>query len=164
MRQERHQLDGLVQPLGQVFGFDQLAARVGEQLRSGGFDAQVGVLFQENKQRIIEHGSHAAFIGTGQAVFFGELGTVFKVDVCLPHFGSNLIEQPFGALEELRQRLEYELSIIKQVGFSGYFLIVADFIGYARNNGIPVGPGRGSAAGSLAAYSLASATSDFAFL
>ncbi len=49
------------------------------------------------------------------------------------------------------QRLEQELEMIKTMGFPGYFLIVADFIEYARNQGIPVGPGRGSAAGSLVA-------------
>ena len=51
-------------------------------------------------------------------------------------------------------RLEYELSIIKDMGFQGYFLIVADFIRHAKKNNIPVGPGRGSAAGSLVAYAL----------
>ena len=52
------------------------------------------------------------------------------------------------------ERLEYELSIIKTMGFSGYFLIVADFIKYAKSKSIPVGPGRGSGAGSLVAWSL----------
>ena len=57
--------------------------------------------------------------------------------------------------EKLYQdRLDYEVSIIKKMGFSGYFLIVADFIRYGKENNIPVGPGRGSAAGSLVAYSL----------
>ncbi len=51
-------------------------------------------------------------------------------------------------------RLEWELATIAKMGFSGYFLIVADFINWAKENGIPVGPGRGSGAGSLAAYSL----------
>ncbi len=51
-------------------------------------------------------------------------------------------------------RLEEELKIIKSMGYSGYFLIVADFIRFAKNRGIPVGPGRGSAAGSLVAYAL----------
>jgi DNA polymerase-3 subunit alpha len=51
-------------------------------------------------------------------------------------------------------RLEEELKIIKSMGYSGYFLIVADFIRFAKQQGIPVGPGRGSAAGSLAAYAL----------
>ncbi len=51
-------------------------------------------------------------------------------------------------------RLEEELKIIKSMGYSGYFLIVADFIRFAKDRGIPVGPGRGSAAGSLVAYAL----------
>jgi DNA polymerase-3 subunit alpha len=53
-----------------------------------------------------------------------------------------------------RERLERELGVIIKMGFSGYFLIVQDFINWAKRNGIPVGPGRGSGAGSLAAYSL----------
>lgn len=53
-----------------------------------------------------------------------------------------------------RDRLEFELKVIADMGFAGYFLIVADFIGYAKAQGIPVGPGRGSAAGSLVAYAL----------
>ena len=56
--------------------------------------------------------------------------------------------------KEYRKRLEYEISMIKQMGFPEYFLIVADFIQYAKSHGIPVGPGRGSAAGSIVAYSL----------
>lgn len=56
---------------------------------------------------------------------------------------------------ELRKRLEYELAVIEKTGFVSYFLIVWDFINYAKQNGIPVGPGRGSAAGSLIAYVLA---------
>lgn len=54
----------------------------------------------------------------------------------------------------LEERLEYELKVIKQMGFAGYFLIVKDFIDYARNKGIRVGPGRGSVGGSLVAYCL----------
>ena len=56
--------------------------------------------------------------------------------------------------EEIRQRLEYELGVIHKMGFDSYFLIVWDFINYARENGIAVGPGRGSAAGSIVAYIL----------
>jgi DNA polymerase-3 subunit alpha len=52
------------------------------------------------------------------------------------------------------ERLDKEIGVIRRVGFSGYFLIVWDFIRYARERGIPVGPGRGSAAGSLVAYAL----------
>ncbi len=54
----------------------------------------------------------------------------------------------------LRSRLDYELGVITKMGFSSYFLIVWDFVKYARDNGIPVGPGRGSAVGSLVAYCL----------
>jgi DNA polymerase-3 subunit alpha len=53
-----------------------------------------------------------------------------------------------------RERLAYELSVIEKMGFSGYFLIVADFIQWAKQHGIPVGPGRGSGAGSVAAWAL----------
>jgi DNA polymerase-3 subunit alpha len=55
---------------------------------------------------------------------------------------------------EHRERLQFELKTIKEMGFSDYFLIVADFVGFAKRNGISVGPGRGSAAGSLVAYCL----------
>ena len=51
-------------------------------------------------------------------------------------------------------RLEYELSVIKRMGFPGYFLIVSDFIGWSKTHGVPVGPGRGSGAGSIVAWSL----------
>jgi DNA polymerase-3 subunit alpha len=55
---------------------------------------------------------------------------------------------------EYLERLEFETRTIVQMGFAGYFLIVADFINWAKNNRVPVGPGRGSGAGSLVAYSL----------
>ena len=59
-----------------------------------------------------------------------------------------------GLTEEIRQRAEYELDIIIKMQFTGYFLIVWDFIDWAKNHGIPVGPGRGSGAGSIVAYAL----------
>jgi len=58
------------------------------------------------------------------------------------------------SLEDYQARLDFELGIIEGMGFPGYFLIVADFIKYAKENKIPVGPGRGSGAGSLVAYAL----------
>lgn len=54
--------------------------------------------------------------------------------------------------EKAKERLEYEISVIDKMGYIDYFLIVADFINYAKSNNIPVGPGRGSGAGSIAAY------------
>ena len=56
--------------------------------------------------------------------------------------------------KEYRDRLDYEIGIILDMGFPGYFLIVADFIEYSRKIGVPVGPGRGSAAGSMVAYAM----------
>jgi DNA polymerase-3 subunit alpha len=57
-------------------------------------------------------------------------------------------------VQEYKHRLEFEIDVINRMGFGGYFLIVADFIKWAKENGIPVGPGRGSGAGSLVAWSL----------
>ena len=65
-------------------------------------------------------------------------------------------DQPFeGSVHETYvERMNHELKVIRELGFPGYFLIVADFINYAKKNGIPVGPGRGSSAGSLVAYGM----------
>ena len=60
----------------------------------------------------------------------------------------------FPTRPEIHKQLEYELDMIHRMGFVDYFLIVSDFIGYAKRNGIPVGPGRGSAAGSVVSYCL----------
>ena len=60
----------------------------------------------------------------------------------------------FAGRPEVHAQLEYELNMIRQMGFVDYFLIVQDFINYAKRNGIPVGPGRGSAAGSVVSYCL----------
>lgn len=64
--------------------------------------------------------------------------------------------QPDGEtqVEKLRSQLDYELNMIHKMGFTDYFLIVSDFISYAKSQGIPVGPGRGSAAGSMVSYCL----------
>ncbi len=68
-----------------------------------------------------------------------------------PPFGSGTPEENTRVYQE---RLQFELDVIIQMGFPGYFMIVADFIQWAKNNDIPVGPGRGSGAGSLVAYAL----------
>ncbi len=89
----------------------------------------------------------------------------------LPRFAENEVEElrrqareglekrlgahaPAAPREEYEKRLAYELEIIERMGFPGYFLIVADFIKWAKAQGIPVGPGRGSGAGSLVAWAL----------
>jgi DNA polymerase III subunit alpha len=68
-------------------------------------------------------------------------------DGLIARYGDNITE-------EIKDRLEYELKVIKQTGFAAYFLIVQDFVNWAKQNGIVVGPGRGSAAGSLVSYLL----------
>ncbi|MBV2358798.1 DNA polymerase III subunit alpha [Thalassococcus sp. CAU 1522] len=95
----------------------------------------------------------------------------YKRDPILPRFAENEVEElrrqakeglaerlaviPHAApVEEYEKRLEFELGIIVGMGFPGYFLIVADFIKWAKDQDIPVGPGRGSGAGSLVAYAL----------
>ena len=81
-----------------------------------------------------------------------EVGLEERLDVLYP------LEKRDEDWAEIRQpydqRLKYELDIINKMGFPGYFLIVMDFIQWSKNNGVPVGPGRGSGAGSLVAYSL----------
>src|SRR5262249_43086701 len=61
---------------------------------------------------------------------------------------------PGGFGEDYRRRAEHELAIIETTGFSSYFLVVADLVGWAREHGVRVGPGRGSAAGAPVAYAL----------
>src|SRR4051812_13397447 len=61
---------------------------------------------------------------------------------------------PQGIPPEVRKQADFEVGVITQMGFPGYFLVVADFIGWAKDNGIRVGPGRGSGAGSMAAYAM----------
>ena len=95
----------------------------------------------------------------------------YRRDPILPRFAENEVEElrrqsveglkarlaviPHAApVEDYEKRLEFELGIIEGMGFPGYFLIVADFIKWAKEQGIPVGPGRGSGAGSLVAYAL----------
>jgi len=74
----------------------------------------------------------------------------------LVHLCEKGLREKFGdhPPSEVVDRMNYELRVIRETGYSGYFLIVSDFINYAKSVGIPVGPGRGSAAGSLVAYLL----------
>ncbi len=78
-----------------------------------------------------------------------ERGLMRRLDLLYPDPAQRAGQEPI-----YRERLKFETDTIVQMGFPGYFLIVADFINWAKNNGVPVGPGRGSGAGSLVAYSL----------
>ncbi len=74
--------------------------------------------------------------------------------MCREGLEKRLSTAPDADKNEYRERLDYELSVVNKMGYDEYYLIVNDFIAYAKNKGIPVGPGRGSGAGSLAAYCL----------
>ena len=80
----------------------------------------------------------------------GETAETQLLKAAMKGFGTRNLEQT----DEYTKRLEYELEVIKNKGYSTYFLVVSDFIKWAKENDIPVGPGRGSAAGSLVAYVL----------
>ena len=84
------------------------------------------------------------------AVPEGETAQTYIRKLCEAGFA----ERYGGAHPEYHQQLDYELDMIEKMGFTDYFLIVSDFVGYARARGIPVGPGRGSAAGSMVSFCL----------
>ncbi len=75
-----------------------------------------------------------------------------RLDTSIAHLAARGVLR--AAQHQYEARLDFEIGIIKQMKYAGYFLIVWDFIKYARDNGIPVGPGRGSATGSLVAYAM----------
>ena len=81
----------------------------------------------------------------------GETPDSYLLSVCRQHW--HRIATPERG-EEYESRLQYELSVIAKMGFASYFLIVWDYVNYAKENGVPMGPGRGSVGGSLAAYLL----------
>ena len=108
----------------------------------------------ENTRLIADRCNVKLEFGTNQIPRFPTPNNIPEED-----YLTQLVEERFKTrypveTPELRERLEYELKIIKQVGFSGYFLIVQDFVNEAKRRGITVGPGRGSAAGSMASYVL----------
>jgi DNA polymerase-3 subunit alpha len=80
----------------------------------------------------------------------------YTQDTYLEHLCNEGLKERFpgGLRPDYQERLTYELGVIKRMGFSGYFLIVWDFIKHARSIGVPVGPGRGSGAGAIVAYAL----------
>lgn len=82
-------------------------------------------------------------------IFMAKEGLERRLEVLFPDPDAREARRP-----EYYQRLDFETGTIIKMGFPGYFLIVADFINWAKNNGVPVGPGRGSGAGSLVAYAL----------
>jgi len=84
-----------------------------------------------------------------------ESATTEDVDEYLKQLTNSGAESFYGELSpNIQKRIDHELKVIKDMGFAGYFLITADFVKYAKDSKIPVGPGRGSAAGSIVSYAL----------
>lgn len=85
-----------------------------------------------------------------------EVPAGYTVESYLDYIVHEGLKERYGEVipKEIEERVRYELGIIEQMGFSAYFLITWDFVHFAKTNGIPVGPGRGSAAGSVVAYAL----------
>ena len=108
----------------------------------------------ENTQAIADRCNVTIELGKSQLPHFevpkGQTPDSFLRDLCL----KNLPDRYPEPTKETFERLDYELSVIIKTGFASYFLIVQDFVNWAKNNGVVVGPGRGSAAGSIIAYIL----------
>ena len=107
----------------------------------------------ENTQKIADLCNLKIELGKTKLPLFpvpeGKTAEQFLEELCLQGLTLRYGEKPEAKVIE---RLNYELSVIKQTGFAGYFLIVQDFVNWAKQNRIVVGPGRGSAGGSLVAY------------
>ena len=95
---------------------------------------------------------HMPGFPTPNGVSHGEHLAALTEAGLLRRISDGQIDFSCGTEAEYRKRIAYELSVIGSMGFDGYFLIVRDFIAYAKEHGIPVGPGRGSGAGSMVAY------------
>ena len=109
----------------------------------------------ENTQKIVELCNFGFELGKTKLPYF-EVPNNKTPDEYLEELCQQGLKNRFGENpeKEARERLNYELSIIKQTGFASYFLIVQDFVNWAKKNRIVVGPGRGSIGGSLVAYAL----------
>ncbi|MFH1656148.1 MAG: DNA polymerase III subunit alpha [Candidatus Nealsonbacteria bacterium] len=107
----------------------------------------------ENTQKIADMCNFELELGKVKLPYF-EVPNNQTPDQFLEELCKNNLEKRYGKdlSEEISKRLKYELSVIKETGFASYFLIVQDFVNWAKGNRIVVGPGRGSAGGSIVAY------------
>lgn len=133
------------------FADDEFYCKSGEEMRSilGGYEGAI-----ENTARIAERCNVTFTFGEHKLPAFdvpeGETAKTYLRKLC-----EKAIPERYGQkTPEVMNRLNYELGIIDRMGFSDYFLIVMDFIHFAKTHGIPIGPGRGSAAGSIVSYLL----------
>lgn len=133
------------------FANDEFYCKSGEEMRSilGGYEGAI-----ENTARIAERCNVTFTFGEHKLPAFDvpeeETAKTYLRKLC-----EKAIPERYGQkTPEVMNRLNYELGIIDRMGFSDYFLIVMDFIHFAKTHGIPIGPGRGSAAGSIVSYLL----------
>lgn len=133
------------------FANDEFYCKSGEEMRSalGGYEGAI-----ENTARIAERCNVTFTFGVHKLPAFdvpeGETAKTYLRKLC-----EKAIPERYGQkTPEVMNRLNYELGIIDRMGFSDYFLIVMDFIHFAKTHSIPIGPGRGSAAGSIVSYLL----------
>ncbi len=133
------------------FANDEFYCKSGEEMRSilGGYEGAI-----ENTAKIAERCNVTFTFGEHKLPAFdvpeGETAKTYLRKLC-----EKAIPERYGQkTPEVMNRLNYELGIIDRMGFSDYFLIVMDFIHFAKTHGIPIGPGRGSAAGSIVSYLL----------
>jgi DNA polymerase-3 subunit alpha len=134
------------------YATDQIYFKTAEEMQRvfGDFKAAM-----ENTVAIAERCNVELELGKLKLPVFPLAKPFVDPDVYLRHLCEDGLQERYTEIsEEIRQRLDYELGVIKQMGYAGYFLIVKDFCDYARSRKIPVGPGRGSAAGSLVSYTL----------
>lgn len=133
------------------FANDEFYCKSGEEMRSilGGYEGAI-----ENTARIAERCNVTFTFGEHKLPAFdvpeGETAKTYLRKLC----EKAIPERYSQKTPEVMNRLNYELGIIDRMGFSDYFLIVMDFIHFAKTHGIPIGPGRGSAAGSIVSYLL----------
>ena len=138
------------------FPNDEFYVKTPEQLRDS-FKWMEADMFEECIKNTVEVADKCHLIiemGKYHIPYF-ELPPNFTSESYLEYLTLEGIKKRSGALRpDLKERMDYELGVINKMGFAEYFLIVSDFIHYAKRNDIPVGPGRGSAAGSLVSYAL----------
>lgn len=138
------------------FPNNEFYVKTPEQLRDS-FKWMEASMFEECIKNTVEVAEKCHLIiemGKYHIPYF-ELPPNFTSESYLEYLTLEGIKKRYGALTpKLKERMDYELGVINKMGFAEYFLIVSDFIHFAKKNDIPVGPGRGSAAGSLVSYAL----------
>lgn len=138
------------------FPNDEFYVKTPEQLRDSfrKLDAEIFEQSIKNTVEIAEKCNLIIELGKSKLPYF-QVPPNHTVESFLDFKVREGLKKRYGEItKDIEERARYELGVINQMGFPAYFLITWDFINYAKENGIPVGPGRGSAAGSIVAYAL----------